>query len=293
MWGNLLVKRYIEQHSLVESNIRSYNDFVERRLQEIVDAINEEIPRDEVELWLGRISLGKPQVVEADGSVREIFPIEAKLRKLTYSAPLFLEIGVGSKEYTKVEIGRVPVMVKSKFCNLYGLSEEELIRHQEDPYDPGGYFIINGNCRVLVMLEELAQNQPFVEETQKGIALRLFSQRGSYRIPTTISEATDGIITVSFSRFKNIPAIMLIKALGLTKDVEIASLIGRGDEDILIVNFYEFSNITSSEEAFLKIGEYMGLEGTKKEIIDRVKLRIDSSFLPHIGTSQETRKEKA
>lgn len=288
----LLVKRYLEQHSLIESNIQSYNDFVERRLQEIIDTLNEEISREEVELWLGRISIGKPQIVEADGSVREIFPIEARIRKLTYSAPLFLEIGVGSKEYTKVEIGKIPIMVKSKFCNLYGLSTEELIRHNEDPYDPGGYFIINGNCRVLVMLEELAQNHPFIEETPKGKVIRLLSQRGSYRIPVTISENSDGIIVVNFSRFKNIPALLLIKALGLTKDVEIASAIGK-ESDTLIVNFYEFGEITSSEEALLKIGEIMGVEGTKKEIIDRVKVRIDSAFLPHIGSSPESRKEKA
>ncbi|MEM4641237.1 MAG: DNA-directed RNA polymerase subunit B [Candidatus Pacearchaeota archaeon] len=292
MLNHILVKKYLEQHSLIESNIRSFNDFIERRLQEIVDTINEEIPREEVELWLGRISVGKPQIVEADGSIREILPIEAKLRKLTYAAPIFLEIGVGSKDYTKVEIGKIPIMVKSKFCNLYGMGAEELIRHQEDPYDPGGYFIINGNCRVLVMLEELAQNQPFVEETSKGTTLRIFSQRGSYRIPVTIYENTDGIITVNFSRFRNIPALLLIKALGITKDAEIASLIGK-ESDTLIVNFYEFSQITSAEDAILKIGEYMELEGTKKEIIDRVKLRIDSAFLPHIGMTQEARKEKA
>jgi len=33
-----------------------------------------------------------------------------------------------------------------------------------DPLDPGGYFIINGNERVIVMSEDLAPNQPFIEE---------------------------------------------------------------------------------------------------------------------------------
>ncbi|MEM4703311.1 MAG: DNA-directed RNA polymerase subunit B'' [Candidatus Pacearchaeota archaeon] len=292
MMKHILIKKYLEQHSLVESNIKSYNDFIERKLQEIVDHINEEIPRDEVELWLGRIFVGKPQLIEADGSVREILPIEAKLRKLTYSAPIYLEIGVGSKEYTKVEIGKIPVMVKSKICNLNGMTRDELIRQQEDPFDTGGYFVINGNCRALVMIEELAQNQPFVEETQKGAILRLFSQRGSYRIPVTINETSEGIIAVNFSRFKNIPAILLVKSLGITKDSEIASLIGK-ESDTAIVNLYEFSSVNTSEDAFLKIAEHMTIQGTKKEIIDRVKLRIDSAFLPHIGTSTTARKEKA
>jgi len=289
---HILVQKCLEQHSLVESNIRSYNDFIERKLQEIVDAINEDIPREEVELWLGRISIGKPQMIESDGSIRDILPIETKLRKLTYSAPVFLEVGVGNKEYTQVEMGRIPVMIKSKICNLINMSKEELIRQNEDPKDPGGYFIINGNSRALVMIEELAQNQPFVEDGIKGRTLKLFSQRGSYRIPITISESPEGIITVNFSRFKNIPALLLIKALGLTKDSEIASHIEK-DSDTVIVNFYEFSSLTSSEDSFFKIAETMSLQGSKKEMLDRVKLRIDSAFMPHIGTNANARKDKA
>jgi DNA-directed RNA polymerase beta subunit len=261
-------------------------------LQQIVDSINEEITREEVELWLGKISIGRPHTIEADGSTRHILPIEARLRKITYSAPLFLEIGIGNKEYTNVEIGKIPIMVKSKYCNLSGMSQEDIIRNYEDPFDPGGYFIVNGNSRVLVMIEDLAQNQPFIEETAKGLALRLFSARGSYRIPINITQTPEGIILVSFSRFKNIPSVLLIKALGLTKDSEIAGLIGK-ESDAVIVNLYEHATIQDSNDALASIAEKMSIQGTKKEIIDRVKLRLDSAFLSHIGTKPENRKEKA
>jgi len=287
-----LIKKYLQQHSLVESNILSFNDFVERKLQMIVDNINEEIQRDEVDLWLGKITIGKPMIIEPDGSIRNIFPIEARLRKITYSAPLFLEIGVGNKEYTVVEIGKIPIMAKSKFCNLNGLSAEELIKNYEDPNDTGGYFIINGNSRVLVMIEDLAQNQPFTEKTAKGLSLRLFSTRGAYRIPINIAQTPEGLVLVSFSRFKNLPAILLIKALGLTKDSEIASLIGK-ESEALIVNLYEHVSIQDVNQAIEVLAEKMSMQGTKKEIFDRVKLRLDSALLPHIGTKQEFRKDKA
>lgn len=289
---HILIKKYLQQHSLIESNILSFNDFIEHKLQQIVDAINEEISREEVELLLGKINVGKPHIIEADGSVRNILPIEAKLRKITYSAPVYLEIGIGNKEYTVVEIGRIPIMVKSKCCNIYGMSPEELVKNYEDPNDAGGYFIINGNERVLVMIEDLAQNQAFIEDTAKGLALRLFSSRGAYRIPITITQTPEGIILVSFSRFKNLPAVLVIKALGLTKDSEIASLINK-ESDALIVNMYEFASIQNAESALLKIAEQMNMEGPKKEILDRVKLRLDSTFLSHIGTKLENRKEKA
>ncbi len=289
---HFLIKKYLQQHSLIESNIISFNDFFENRLQEIVDHINDELSRDEVEVWLGKISVGKPQIIEADGSIRSILPIEAKLRKLTYSAPIYLEIGVGGKEYTNVEIGRMPIMVKSKCCNLYGMTNSDLIKNYEDPADTGGYFIINGNERVLVMIEDLAQNQAFIEEKIKGLSLRLFSSRGSYRIPISITQTQEGILLVSFSRFKSIPAILLIKALGIIKDSDIASFIGK-ESDSVIVNLYEHAQIQSTENALMTIAEKMNIQGMRKEMIDRVKLRLDSAFLPHIGTKQDSRKEKA
>jgi len=287
-----LIKRYLQQHSLIESNILSFNDFIENKLQNIIDHINEELSRDEVELWLGKISVGKPQIIEADGSIRSILPIEAKLRKTTYSAPIYLEIGVGGKEYNNVEIGRIPIMVKSKWCNLNGMSKADLIKNYEDPADSGGYFIINGNERVLVMIEDLAQNQAFTENTAKGITLRMYSSRGSYRIPVSITQTQEGILSVGFSRFKNIPAILLIKALGTTKDSDIASFIGK-ESDSVIVNLYEYAKIQDSNDALMAIAEQMKIQGTKKEILDRVKLRLDSAFLPHIGTKSDSRKEKS
>lgn len=289
-----LVKRYLEEHSLVESNILSYNDFIDRRLQELVNEINEELPREDVGLWLGKIKIGKPQLVEADGSIRGILPIESRLRKLTYSAPIEIELSVDGKEYTSFEIGKIPVMVKSKLCNLNGMSETELIKNYDDPADPGGYFIINGNERALVMIEDLAQNRPLTEKTAtKGLSLRLYSSRGSYRIPISVYQTAEGILFVDFSRFKNLPAVLLIKALGITKDSEIASLIGSEGEGVLVINLYEWAKIQSSEEALLAIAELMNVQGNKKEMLDRIKLRLDSAFLSHIGTKAESRLEKA
>lgn len=296
--NHILVKKYLEQHSLVESNILSFNDFFENRMQQIVEEINENLPSEDIKIELGKVIVDKPDVIEADGSKHYILPAEARLRNLTYSAPVRLEISVkkeGGKEKSEVEIGRIPIMIKSKYCHLSEMQKEKLIENCIDPADPGGYFIINGNERVLVMIEDLAPNQPFTEKSSKTkgkIILRMFSKRGAYRIPTAIGENPDGIIEVTFSRFKNIPVIPLIKSLGITNDAEISRLIGI-ENDSVIVNFYEFSNLQSPQDATAYIAEKSNLEGNKKEILDRIRSRIDSYFLPHIGVKQENRKEKA
>jgi len=270
---HVLVKEYLKNHSLVESNIRSFNDFVENKMQEIVDEISANVSGEDFEIRLGKVRVEKPNIVESDGSKKLVTPAEARLRNLTYSAPIKMEISVkfeGQAETAEVELGRIPVIVKSKVCNLYGKSEEELIKEYIDPKDPGGYFIINGNERVIVMAEDLASNQTFIEHPAgKKLMLRMFSQRGAYKIPISIVENSDGILEVSFSRFREIPTIILLKALGLTSDAEISRLIGK-QTDSLIVNLYEHADIRTEEDALLWISEKTNLQGTKKEILDRL-----------------------
>ena len=294
--NHLVIKKYLEEHSLVESNIISFNEFLGQRMQEIVDEISETINNEEFQITLGKIKVEKPKVIEADGSSSLIMPYEARLRSLTYSAPVTLEITVRKGDQVDsevVEIGKIPIMVKSKACNTYGMDDGQLIENYSDPLDPGGYFIVNGNERVMVMAEDLAENQPFIETNSKGnLILRLFSLKGTYRIPVTISESKEGLIELSFSRFKDLPAVIMLKALGLVKESDIAKYIGK-ETDSVIVNLYEFVNIATKEDAMMAIAEKTGLQGTKKEILDRVKQRIDSYLLPHIGQKKEDRIIKA
>ena len=293
---HLLVKRYLEKHSLVESNVISFNNFIEHRMQEIVNEIAETIVQDDFEITLGKIKVGKPIVTEADGSTSIIMPSDARLRNLTYSAPVSLEITVkkdGQIDSEVVEIGRIPIMVRSNRCNTGGMTKENLIDNYVDPLDPGGYFIIKGNERVMVMAEDLAENQPFIEPDARGnLTLKLFSSKGTYRIPTTISESKKGLFELSFGKFRDLPLIVILKALGLVKESDISKYIGK-ETDSVIVNLYEFANIGEKEDAMMFIAEKTSLQGTKKEILDRVKQRIDSYLFPHIGQKKEDRIKKA
>jgi DNA-directed RNA polymerase subunit B len=290
-----ILKSYLSQHSLVESNIVSFNNFIERRMQEIVDEISQSLTNDEFEIKLGKITVDKPVVIEADGSTSILTPTEARLRNLTYSAPVYVEISVkqgGTVESHNFEIGKIPIIVKSKTCSTHGMNREQLEENYMDPLDPGGYFIINGNERVIVMIEDLAPNQPFIGMSRGKLTLRLFSLRGSYRIPVSITETNEGILETSFSRFKNIPTIVVLKALGMIKEADIARYIGK-ENDSFIVNLYEYAAINTPEDAMVYIAEKTSLQGTKKEMVDRVKQRLDSYLMPHIGLTKEDRIEKA
>ena len=142
--NHLIIKKYLEEHSLVESNVISFNDFLDHRMQELVDDISGTMNNDEFEVTLGKIKVEKPKIIEADGSSSLIYPHEARLRNLTYSAPITLEITIKKGDQVDsdvVEIGKVPIMVKSKACNTYGMTQDQLIENYNDPLDAGGYFI--------------------------------------------------------------------------------------------------------------------------------------------------------
>jgi DNA-directed RNA polymerase I subunit RPA2 len=64
------------------------------------------------------------------------------------------------EEKITVNLGEIPVMIRSKYCHLDGLSEEELVKRHEDMAEMGGYFIINGNERIVRMLVMTKRNYP-------------------------------------------------------------------------------------------------------------------------------------
>ena len=53
-------------------------------------------------------------------------------------------------------------MLRSSFCILYELSDNELYDLNECPFDSGGYFIINGSEKVLIAQERMATNHVYV-----------------------------------------------------------------------------------------------------------------------------------
>src|SRR3989338_2731696 len=91
---DILIKKYLEQHSLVESNVLSFNDFIKNRMQQIVYEINDTLNNEEIEIKLGKVKVEKPNIIEADGSTTAVTPTIARLRNLTYSAPVYVELSV-------------------------------------------------------------------------------------------------------------------------------------------------------------------------------------------------------
>jgi len=299
---SILIKKYFDEVSLISSDIESFNNFIEFELQKIVDENGTILPTiiphtiDEFKIKFGKIAIGKPEITEADGSKRPVYPLEARLRKISYAAPLYIEVsahvdGIQRESFT-AQVGSFPIMLKSKFCHLHGLNEKELIEKGEDPNDPGGYFIINGTEKVLINVEDLAPNKMLVEENKNRPSRftgKLFSEHGAYKIPHTLEKLKDDIFYLTFTRVKRVPLIVILKALGLVKDEEIMNLIGTEFKDEVYINLFEFMSIKNEDDALDYIAKKIGITQAKEIRVERMKEILDKYLLPHLGTSAEER----
>jgi DNA-directed RNA polymerase subunit B len=304
MSKSILIKKYFEEKKFVDSDIQSFNIFLEKGLQVVVEENKEAEPAiiphniEKFKIRFGRITVGKPEITEADGSKRPIYPAEARLRKISYYAPIYLEVSTYindvQRESFVAEIGKMPIMLRSKYCHLSGLSREDLIKHGEDPTDPGGYFIINGTERVIVNVEDLAANNFVVERTTKGLTGRFFAAKGSYKIPHHFERKKDGIYYLSFTRVKNMPLIIILKALGMVKDEDIMRAVsGERNYEEVILNLFEFVDIKTQEDAIDYISKRIGIAQAKEIRIERTKEILDKYFLPNIDMESGSRIIKA
>lgn len=306
-YSKTLIKKYFEEQSFVQANIESFNNFIEKELQAIVEENKEIIPTiiphnvDDFKIKFDKIWVTKPEIIEADGSKRRIFPVEARLRKITYSAPTFIDVSAHindvQRESFTTQIASLPIMLKSKFCHLNKLNSDELIEKGEDPDDPGGYFIINGTEKVLISIEDLAANKLLIEKSTTGPSAykaKLFSERGSFKIPHTIEKMKDGIFYLTFTRVKRIPMIVVIKALGLLKDEEITRAISSEiTYDEVIINLMAAVEIKNQDEALDYTAKKIGITQSKEVRTERIMEILDKYLLPHLGIEPKDRIFKA
>ncbi len=304
----ILIESMVKELGLVRQHLDSYNEFIQNGMQNVVKeigSIKPEIPNYYVKI--NKIDMDPPNIREADGSLNNIFPSEARIRNLTYTAPLYLDMTpirvdeAGNeipRETSRVFVGRMPIMLKSKVCPLSRMTKEELIKAGEDPNDPGGYFIINGSERVLVTQEDLAPNRILIEKKTGSVTsmAKVFSTAQGVRAPVTMERSRDGSLNVSFPSVpRKIPFVVLMKALGLSSDKLIVEAVS-DKTDVrkeLIPSLDEASEITDEERALDFIGKRVAVGQTMDYRIKRAREILNRYLLRHIGTKEEHRIGKA
>ncbi len=153
---------------LVKQHLDSFNYFVNVDIKAIL-AANSLVVSDINPYMFIRytdIRIGKPLRNDVNAVHSLLTPMECRLTDCTYSGPIFVDIEYTHEEKVKkqkgVPIGSLPVMLRSDLCHLKGKNEAELARMGECPMDPGGYFVVRGTEKVILVQEQLSKNRIIV-----------------------------------------------------------------------------------------------------------------------------------
>jgi len=101
-----VISAYFDEKGLVRQQLDSFDEFIQNTMQEIVDESpditllpeSQHIPGQTPHIPtryvinFGQIYLSKPTMTESDGTTGPMLPNEARLRNLTYSAPLYVDV---------------------------------------------------------------------------------------------------------------------------------------------------------------------------------------------------------
>lgn len=200
---------FFKQHNwkqILAHQYDSFQQFIEKYLDDVIKQFNpikiyhDYVPEVnkhhlEVDIEFMDYSLGNPTITEPDGETIPMTPAVARLRNLTYSSPLTVNMKFTrtmrwadesipepnlNLENTKevvmrnINFGRIPIMVQSKYCQLSKSNGTNPVQMGECEFDMGGYFIINGNEKVVIGQERIAENKIFVFSKQKQNKSREF-----------------------------------------------------------------------------------------------------------------------
>jgi DNA-directed RNA polymerase subunit B len=327
-----VINTFYKERSIVNHQIASFNDFFNRRLPDIVhstrigegEALERGYIHPEIEGYkvkLRNIRVGRPMVKEATGEEHYITSMEARLRDLTYESPVFMEFVpvIDSKVMDELaeeaKIGSMPIMLRSGKCNISReileeeagrkLNDEEfekkLIELQEDPLDPGGYFIINGTERVLITLEDLASNRVLSEKANRyGYEVetaQVFSQKEGFRSLIIVEKKKDGILMTTLPNVAGqVSLIILLKALGLDNPTIFDNMASYPETEVFVLaNIEECEDgqaVISEEDAIDFIGKKIAGGQAKEYRRERVKELLDRTILPHLGNETNDRIRK-
>jgi DNA-directed RNA polymerase I subunit RPA2 len=206
--------------------------------------------------------------------------------------------------------------MKANRCHLENATPEQLVDHKEEAEELGGYFIVNGNEKLIRLLVAPKRNYPmaivrssFVKRgnlyTKHGIQIR--SVRPDQTSQTNVLHyLKDGNVTFRFSWRKNeylIPLVMILKALVETNDREIfegivGSASSKGIENTfvtdrveLLLRTYKAYNLHAMAETRVYLGErFRAVLGVPADMSDEDAGTefLRKIVLPHLGNQNIT-----
>lgn len=232
-----LVPEFLKVRGLVKQHLDSFNFFVQVQIKKIIQANSLLTSSGDPSIYLRYkdVRIGEPSFL-VDNVTEKLTPHKCRLSDMTYAAPINVDIEyvTGSNDTKRtntrqnVLIGYMPIMLRSCCCVLYGKDEDELAKYGECPLDPGGYFIIKGTEKVILMQEQLSKNRIIIDTDKKGcVQASVTSSTETTKSKTIIRMEKEKIYLYLNQFTSKVPIMIVLKAMGMESDQEVVQMIGR------------------------------------------------------------------
>ena len=313
------LKRFFEHHHMTEMQIESFDCFLNSRLQKTVEEepeIRIKLGKDEYyHVQFGQVFVDRPYILDENRTVRYITPKEARLRELTYSSVVSVDVvashlrwsGDGEtapvvlseKRYHRLPICRMPMMVMSSMCNLREMSKEERERQGECRFDLGGYFIIRGKERVIIAQERINYNIVYCFEPKQNSKSIVNAEIRSMSDETGHSVFVQMKLLVDYKLVMNIPYIThdiplgcVCRAYGCTME-DMRHLTRALSESVkckMVYHYlmYDYLMYDSEEDACRFICQHVSYNITKERRQKYVQQILYNEIFPHLGITSTT-----
>ncbi len=350
----------VDYSGLVGHNTNSFNDLMDRGIPSIITQMfrvdrmikneREQTPQDRliksirIQIGFSDVSVGRPVYSTFPiGRTVDLYPNRARLSGVPYAAPITLSASVtltahyadGRTEAKHADIlpfqaTKFPVMVRSNRCHTHNCTRDALKRLEEDPNEPGGYFIAKNNEWVVDLLENIRFNSLHIHlaqaqnETVRGEFISQPSGPFEHSSQVILRYMNNGSITAEINSTKfskvRIPFYLLYRMFGMTSDRDIVATIVFDLEStsVVVANMLQILEkaMHMSDKAFESLKDELNRETIVQEMA--VKLSkyltnpssylnndnaiqylnqdllsiLDKVLLPHMGVTPESRHRK-
>jgi DNA-directed RNA polymerase beta subunit/intein/homing endonuclease len=332
-------KEFYTYRHLHNSYDKFIDDTIPRYFTELSHPFDEYITENKIIRHKFKFENVIPEPPKLANNVDPMFPADARNLGLTYSMTIYadvtqikevVDINSTSKDNVTVTISGktehkkpiviVPVMVRSKYCNL-NVHKEEV--RDECQYDPGGYFIVNGSEKIVICQDRMIYNQPMVfVKKNSSVAYNVVqvnsksNEQNGIMQTVSIKIRKDNVMIIKIPILMEVNVMTIFRALGIESDKDIIQMCtfdskDRYMTDILRASLENCVNdeldhkplIQTEEEAIDYLITKLKVVRKYTESNQRTKLEqkkihlmelLKASFLPHMdGTLLNPCKEKA
>lgn len=319
--SGLLLRQYLTWEGFADHHIEIYDNWIFKSAYNNVYGRMLTFPDGRV-VCFEKLKIFNPRYTR-DGKVLMLTPKLSREQGITYGADWHVDVvlrkdsctGEELDRRTSVCIGNVPVMLKSRNCILHNKTPREMAILGEDPKDPGGYFIVSGTEKVVLLQEQLSVNKIYLMNlnSKSSTVARMTANtaRGTALIELALDKKTRSVIKMRFpsisgtkqgEKFKSINVLSIFRIFGISSPEQIQNIIAlfMKPERVKKSMFKLTSNLVRfmvfNDDIELMAAKMDNNRTTREEKVQDVLRVLETDLFPHLnnlpGLDNETIAER-